>query len=164
MSNELPRWAGAGSQRAFLRVIGDQVISALASVVGGLPTWGALYPCLGCSCCSAPLPRVCTVSKLHVLRAAVAGLLGSLPEPEACLECGGVERSPGQVAPAPGERAGGPPAATVRERLSHHTCTPLAPVHLTRKSSVKRDHELTEVARPHLTLRQPPTVYQTPPI
>lgn len=86
---------------------------------------------------------------------------------EGCLACGEVERLPGQVAPAPGRGREDPllpgprtPGAT--------TPVPTWPLftltlsHPYKENSAKGDRELTEVARPCLTRRQPPNGLPAP--
>lgn len=126
------------------------------------PGWGtADTHCLGCRGCSAPHLQVSLFQNLHVLSAVGAGLLGSLPETEGCLACGRVERLPGQEAPAPGRGRGDPllPGPRNRGAATPVPTWPLFTLTLSRpykENSAKGDCELTEVARPCLTLRHPP--------
>lgn len=102
MGNELPRWTGATSQRAFLKVIGDQLLG-LGLCDGRTAHVGASLTLLGLLLLLQPLScKFSLFQKRYVLRAVVVCLLGSLPETEGSLECSEVERLPGQVAPAPG--------------------------------------------------------------
>lgn len=94
-----------------------------------------------------------------MLTSAVAGLRESVPETEVCLEGGEVERFPGQVAPAPGDRDGGPSATRAETRLSHHTCTCLVPIYLNPQPSFQRRIRLRE-ATPYLGAT--PAVYRLP--
>lgn len=133
-----------------------------------LPGWGTTDThCLGCRSCSAPLLQVWLFQKLHMLSAVGAGLLGSRPETEGCLACGEVERLPGQVAPAPGRGREDPLLPGPRSRGAT-TPVPTWPLftltlsHPYKENSAKGDRELTEVARPCFTLRQPPNCLPDP--